>query len=118
MDPEYARAHLGQAEALILAAVHLLLPPEEALSRAQAAAERALQLDPELAEAYAAYRDFAESYEQIGHFLEEIYTKKRIHSALGYLTPEEFEAAWKANAQPERTEEVSLLTRESKCVQL
>lgn len=64
------------------------------------------------------YRDFAEAYEQMGHFLEEVYAKKRIHSALGYLTPEEFEAAWRQNAQPERTEENSLPTREPKAVQL
>lgn len=40
------------------------------------------------------YRNFAEAYEQIGRFLEEVYTKKRIHSSLGYLTPMEFENQW------------------------
>lgn len=40
------------------------------------------------------YRNFAEAYEQIGKFLEEVYTKKRIHSSLGYLTPTEFEQQW------------------------
>ena len=40
------------------------------------------------------YRNFAEAYEQIGEFLEEVYTKKRIHSSLGYLTPMEFENQW------------------------
>lgn len=33
------------------------------------------------------YQDFADAYAQLGHFLEEVYQKKRIHSALGYLTP-------------------------------
>jgi len=38
------------------------------------------------------YRVFAGSYEQVGYFLEEVYQKKRIHSAFDYLTPVEFEA--------------------------
>jgi len=40
------------------------------------------------------YSDFADAYRQIGRFLEDVYNTKRIHSALGYLTPVEFEAAW------------------------
>lgn len=40
------------------------------------------------------YRNFTKAYEQIGRFLEEVYTKKRIHSSLGYLTPTEFEQQW------------------------
>jgi transposase-like protein len=38
------------------------------------------------------YQDFAEAYAQIGQFLEEVSQRKRIHSALGYLTPAEFES--------------------------
>jgi transposase InsO family protein len=45
------------------------------------------------------YIDFADVYRQIGRFLEDVYNTKRIHSALGYLTPVEFEAAWRL-AQP------------------
>jgi transposase InsO family protein len=40
------------------------------------------------------YRNFAEAYKQIGTFLEEVYSKKRIDSSLGYLTPSEYEAEW------------------------
>jgi putative transposase len=41
------------------------------------------------------YRNFEEAYQEIGRFLEDVYTKKRIHSSLGYLTPMEFESQWK-----------------------
>jgi putative transposase len=37
------------------------------------------------------YRDFSEACARIGHFLEEVYNRKRLHSALGYLPPAEFE---------------------------
>jgi putative transposase len=40
------------------------------------------------------YRNFAEAYEQIEQFLEDVYMRKRIHSSLGYLTPEEYEMKW------------------------
>lgn len=48
------------------------------------------------------YHDFADAYRQIGRFVREVYMTKRIHSALGYLTPVEFEAAWRL-AQLEQT---------------
>ena len=40
------------------------------------------------------YHDYADARRQIGHFLEDVYMHKRIHSSLGYLTPVEFEAQW------------------------
>src|SRR5437764_14224404 len=38
------------------------------------------------------YRDLAEARSEIRAFLEKIYNQKRLHSALGYLPPAEFEA--------------------------
>src|SRR5262249_8795992 len=37
------------------------------------------------------YRDFDEARSSIGEFLERVYNYKRLHSALGYLPPAEFE---------------------------
>jgi putative transposase len=37
------------------------------------------------------YRDFHEAHASIGEFLERVYNRKRLHSALGYLPPAEFE---------------------------
>ena len=37
------------------------------------------------------YRDLADAYAQIGEFLERIYNQQRLHSALGYVPPAEFE---------------------------
>ena len=38
------------------------------------------------------YRTFEEAEQNMGHFIEEVYNKKRLHSSLGYLPPVEFEA--------------------------
>lgn len=40
------------------------------------------------------YLDFDDARGQMAHFLEKVYNQKRIHSSLGYLTPNEFETAW------------------------
>jgi transposase InsO family protein len=37
------------------------------------------------------YQNYGDAYRRIGRFIEDVYQTKRIHSALGYLTPAEFE---------------------------
>jgi putative transposase len=41
------------------------------------------------------YHDFADAQRQLCRFLDDVYNVKRIHSALGYLTPREFEEQWR-----------------------
>jgi transposase InsO family protein len=40
------------------------------------------------------YQNFDDALAQLGHFIDDVYLTKRIHSSLGYLTPAEFEAQW------------------------
>ena len=46
-----------------------------------------------------AYEDLADARRQIRRFLEDVYMRKRIHSALDYVTPAEFEAACRTKAK-------------------
>jgi putative transposase len=44
----------------------------------------------------ADYRDLEDARSRIGEFLDQVYNRQRLHSALRYLTPEEFERASEA----------------------
>ena len=46
------------------------------------------------------YEDMFEARERIGHFLEEVYNGKRLHSALGYVPPAEFEQSLLSASTP------------------
>ncbi len=46
------------------------------------------------------YRDIAEARKGIGKFLECTYNRKRLHSALGYRPPAEFDALSKSEKVP------------------
>ena len=54
LDPTYAAAYVGMADTYnLLGAQHSVMPPGEAFPKARAAAERALEIEPTMAEAYA-----------------------------------------------------------------
>jgi transposase InsO family protein len=59
-------------------------------------AERLMRTIKEEEVALTEYEDYADARRQIARFLEDVYQTKRIHSALGYLTPTEFESGWHA----------------------
>ncbi len=40
------------------------------------------------------YRSFQDANANLEHFIEAVYNRKRLHSSLGYLPPDEFEAAY------------------------
>jgi serine/threonine-protein kinase len=51
-DPQFAKAHAGLADAYATLAVYGLRPPQEVMPKARAMALRALEVEPDLAEAY------------------------------------------------------------------
>jgi transposase InsO family protein len=63
-------------------------------------AERVIRTIKEEEVYLSEYSDLFDARQQIGHFLEDVYNTKRIHSSLGYLTPQEFELAYRLAQTP------------------
>ncbi len=63
LAPDYPQAFSGLADALAVLAFYDYVPPVEAFPRAKAAAQRALELDPNLAQAHASLAYVALYYE-------------------------------------------------------
>jgi serine/threonine protein kinase/tetratricopeptide (TPR) repeat protein len=63
LDPTYALAYAGLAEGYVPQGYFCHLPPREAFPRARSAAERALEIDPDLSEARAVIAMVKGSYE-------------------------------------------------------
>jgi putative transposase len=84
---EYVERLRGVGAALSMAAVG---EPRE-----NGHAERLMRTIKEEAVELSEYRDYDDAYAQLGGFLGAVYNVKRIHSALGYLTPAEFEEHWR-----------------------
>jgi len=58
-------------------------------------AKRLMRTIKEELVALSEYEDFADAWRQLGRFLDDVYNTKRIHSSLGYLTPEEFASEYR-----------------------
>lgn len=84
----YVERLVGRKVAVSMAAVG---KPEE-----NGYAERLMRTIREEEISLTEYADLGDARRQLGRFLDAVYNRKRIHSALGYLTPAEFEQQWRA----------------------
>jgi transposase InsO family protein len=55
------------------------------------------------------YRTMEDAQRRIPYFIEDVYNHKRLHSAIGYCPPSEFEALLKSTPNPSRNTLISLL---------
>ena len=53
------------------------------------------------------YRDRADAEERIGHFMDDYYNRRRLHSSLGYSSPTEFEKRATDPKRPTNNQEES-----------
>jgi tetratricopeptide (TPR) repeat protein/TolB-like protein len=63
-NPDFALAYSGIADSLTLLSFYELVPPSEAMPAARRAATRAIELDPDLAEAHASLADILFHFER------------------------------------------------------
>jgi hypothetical protein len=83
-DPDYSLAVAGMEESYTVLCLYSYMPPEEAWSKATSAANRAIQLGPELAEAHSAFAIIALLFERDWMKAEKEYLTK-LNLNPGYL---------------------------------
>ncbi|MFN2511461.1 MAG: protein kinase [Pyrinomonadaceae bacterium] len=97
LDQNFALAHVGISDSYFVMPSYAYLSPKEAIPQALSAARRALQIDPDLAEAHATYasalaseRNWAETDREFRRALELNPKVAEIHYryALEYLAPQ------------------------------
>jgi transposase InsO family protein len=91
---QYAAAEYVRELTAVKAAISMAAVGEP---RENGYAERLMRTIKEEEVALTEYHDYADARRQLGRFLDRVYNRKRIHSALGYLTPAEFEHQWRAH---------------------
>ena len=91
LDPQYALAHAGMADAYNVLVGHSFIPTHEGRAKAREAAEKALATDPELAEAHtslaAVFSDPGEDWSQA-----EIHYHRALELDPNYLTARQWYA--------------------------
>ncbi len=85
LDPGYARAYTGLADAYGLLASYNFLSPQQAFPKAKAAAEKAIALDGGLAEAHTSLASIQNSYEWDWRGAEQAY-QRALELNPGYAT--------------------------------
>ncbi|HKW57561.1 MAG TPA: tetratricopeptide repeat protein [Candidatus Acidoferrum sp.] len=90
-DPNYARAYAGLADTYALMSSWSFVPQGEAVPKARAAALRALQIDPNLAEAHTSLALVAENYDYDWRTAEQEY-RRAIQLDPGYPTAHQWYA--------------------------
>jgi TolB-like protein len=83
VDPEYALAHVGVADCHALLGWFGEMPPSKAFSEAKAASLRALEIDPELAEAVATL-GFLRAFHEWSPFAAEAELRRAVEMEPGY----------------------------------
>jgi TolB-like protein/Tfp pilus assembly protein PilF len=93
LDPDFALAHVGVADAYIILAAYHWMAPSTAAPLARAAAQRAIELDPTAGEPHASLGDLHHHYDR------DYETALRAHERALELSPG-YAIAWSWKAEP------------------